>query len=386
MEETERKRQVFIIGSKGLPARYGGFETFVDRLTAGKMSADICYHVACMGGREREFSCHGARCFRVRVPGIGPAKAVYYDVAAFWRCLRYIHKKHIQKPVVYVLACRIGPFIRPLYARLKRYGGYLFVNPDGHEWMRGKWNRLIQRYWRYSEEGMVRQSDLLICDSRQMEGYIKETYKKYSPKTMYLSYGADVEETSRESRRRLNQWYESHLVREQEYFLIVGRFVPENNYEIMLREFIRSKVKKDLVVVSELNCPRFYRRLKKSTGFPLDSRIKWVGGVYDSELLKGIRMGAFAYLHGHEVGGTNPSLLESLWFTKRNLVLDVEFNREVAGEAAVYWTKKEGVLARCLEEAEALDEGELGRKARERIFESYRWEPIISEYERIFSL
>ena len=104
-------KHVFIIGSKGIPAAYGGFETFVENLTGQAVSEDIQYHVACMSDHNEEFTYHNAKCFRVKVPDIGPARAVYYDLAAFRYCIQKIKKEKIEDAVVYVLACRIGPFV-----------------------------------------------------------------------------------------------------------------------------------------------------------------------------------------------------------------------------------------------------------------------------------
>ena len=104
-------KHVFVIGSKGIPAQYGGFETFVEKLTEGQQCAEIKYHVACLADNNNEFEHNGAHCFNVKVPNIGPAKAVYYDMKAFEYCNRYIKRKQIDDAVVYVLACRIGPFI-----------------------------------------------------------------------------------------------------------------------------------------------------------------------------------------------------------------------------------------------------------------------------------
>ena len=158
-------KHVFVIGSKGIPAQYGGFETFVEKLTEGQQCAEIKYHVACLADNNNEFEHNGAHCFNVKVPNIGPAKAVYYDMKAFEYCNRYIKRKQIDDAVVYVLACRIGPFINYYKKQLIKLGGTLYINPDGHEWKRAKWNWLIRKYWKLSEKLMVKHADLLICDS-----------------------------------------------------------------------------------------------------------------------------------------------------------------------------------------------------------------------------
>ena len=110
---------VFIIGSKGIPAKYGGFETFVENLTAKKKNKDIKYHVACMSDNYEEFIHNDARCFNINVPDIGPARAVYYDIRALETSIKYIEMNNINNAIIYILACRIGPFMGYYKKRLK---------------------------------------------------------------------------------------------------------------------------------------------------------------------------------------------------------------------------------------------------------------------------
>lgn len=381
-------QDIFIIGSKGIPAKYGGFETFVEQLTRHRESEDIRYHVACMAKEAGEFEYQKSRCFQIKVPKIGPARAVWYDLAAFSRCLNYIRRHPEERPVVYVLACRIGPFAGYLKRRLHKMGGRLFVNPDGHEWLRAKWNKAIRAYWKFSEKLMVKHADLIICDSKNMEKYIKETYARFAPKTTFIAYGADVEKSKlKDNDPGLLDWYAKWGLEPFSYYLIVGRFVPENNYETMIREFMRSKTEKKLAIISNVEENPFYQRLKESTGFEKDARIVFCQTVYEEELLKKIRENAAAYLHGHEVGGTNPSLLEALGSTQVNLLFDVGFNREVGEEAAIYWTKEPGNLAALIESVSGMDPEEkkkLGEKAKQRIITDYSQKKIAQAYEKTF--
>ena len=376
-------RDVFIIGSKGIPARYGGFETFVENLTANKVSKEIRYHVSCLASDDDEFKYNNARCFNVRVPNIGPAKAVYYDVMALRQCIKYIKKNNIKNAIVYVLACRIGPFIGWYKKKLKKLGASLFVNPDGHEWKRAKWNADIKAYWKFSERLMVKHADLLVCDSINIENYIKKNYSIFNPKTTYIAYGADISKSKLGDKDlTLINWYKEHDIKSKEYYLVVGRFVPENNYELMIREFMKSKTKKDFVIITNVEKSKFYEELKEKTNFQNDSRIKFVGTVYNNELLKKIRENAYAYMHGHEVGGTNPSLLEALAATDLNLLLDVGFNREVAENSALYFSKAEGNLAKIIDnELEKETIIILGQKAKARISSGYKWTTIVDSYE-----
>ena len=140
---------------------------------------------------------------------------------------------------------------------------------------------------------------------------------------------------------------------------MVGRFGPENNYETMIREFMLSHSQKDFAIITNVN-DKFLDELEKKLRFKKDKRIKFVGTVYDQELLMKIRENAYGNFHGHEVGGTNPSLLEALGSTDMNLLLDVGFNREVAEDAAVYWSKTPGNLAMLIDRVDRIqDEKEL---------------------------
>ncbi|MDE7434637.1 MAG: DUF1972 domain-containing protein [Lachnospiraceae bacterium] len=379
-------KHIFIIGCKGIPAQYGGFESFVENLTGRAVSGEIRYHVACMGDRQERFSYHHADCFRVAVPKIGPAKAVWYDIAAFRQCIRIMKEEGIREPVVYVLACRIGPFVGHLKRKLRRFGGKLYVNPDGHEFKRAKWNALIRRYWKFSEGGMVKHADLLICDSKNMERYIQTEYSKKKPATAYIAYGTDDHLPAADG-KRLQEWYAEHGLRREGYYLVVGRFVPENNYETIIREFMRTDTDKRLVFITNVEHNRFYDHLREATHFAEDARIIFAGTVYDGELLAQIRANAYGYLHGHEVGGTNPSLLEALATTELNLLLDVGFNREVAEDSAIYWNKEPGSLAGLIREGDRMHKEQrmqLGERAKERMRRFYGWSSIVEQYERLF--
>lgn len=382
------KQQVFIIGSKGIPAQYGGFETFVEKLTEYQISKEIRYHVSRAAKDNKRYEYHGAKCFDINVPDIGAAKAVYYDLAALQHCIDYCKARPaIKRPIFYILACRIGPFLSHFKKEIKKLGGVLYVNPDGHEWMRAKWNAVIRRYWKFSERLMVKHSDLLICDSINIERYVKEEYGKYHPRTVFIAYGADSKSSMlQDDDEEYIEWLKKNGLERGKYYLIVGRFVPENSFKTMIREFMQTQSKKSLAIITTTN-EHLMEELEAELHFRKDKRIRFAGTVYDQELLKKIRENAYGYLHGHTVGGTNPSLLEALGSTKLNLLIDVGFNREVGQDAALYWKKEDGSLAALIDKAESLDIQkitEFGEKAKKRIKEAYSWEAIVEAYEKLF--
>ena len=406
---TQPVQHVFLIGAKSF-GTYGGYETFINKLTEYHQDhKEIQYYVACKANgqgcmdesklegvtilSEEEFLYHNAHGFKIKVPeGLGSAQAVYYDMAALRKSCEMIERDQIPHPIIYIMACRIGPFMRTFYERIHKLGGRIFLNPDGHEWKRTKWSPLVRKYWKESERLMVKYSDLIVCDSMNIEKYIHDSYdgkglQGASPQTTFIAYGAET----RKSRMTDNEafflsWLEEHGASVGQYYLIVGRFVPENNYKTMLREFMSSHTSKDLLVITNQN-EKLEACLERELRFHSDARIKFVGTVYDQELLMKIRENAYGYLHGHEVGGTNPSLLEALGSTDLNLLLDVGFNREVARDAALYWNKTPGNLSSLIDKADAMEKDameRLGVMAKKRIEEAYSWQFICDRYAQVF--
>ena len=383
-------RHVYIVGCKGIPARYGGFETFVETLTENRASDRIRYHVACAVDEmpeEPEYEHNGAHCFCVKWRPLGAARAVFYDLEALGWAISHAERNGFEHPVFYVLACRIGPFVGRFARKIREIGGSLLVNPDGHEWMRAKWSAPVRRYWKLSEAGMVKRADLLVCDSRTIERYIHDEYARFSPETAYIAYGADTAPSKLDDDDpAFAGWFEENGLEPNGYYLAVGRFVPENNYETMIREFMASDTDRAFALVTGVD-EGFLDELEKRTGFRSDPRIRFVGTVYDQELLKKIRENAFAYLHGHEVGGTNPSLLEALASTRLSLLLDVGFNREVAEGAALYWTKEQGSLARLIRRADSLTRRDINmydEMSKSEILNRFLWRMIAQQYEKMF--
>ena len=223
IQHAQHVQHVFIIGSKSI-GQYGGYETFVDRLIGEHEDASreglIKYHVACKAngdgfmdetklssspdspitilkrgqdGSVSEFEYKNAHVFKIKCPNIGPGVAIYYDRAAVLYSIEYCKREGISSPIFYILTCRIGLFIDSLVKQIRSVGGRFFLNPDGHEWKRAKWSAPVRRYWKWSEERMVKDADLVICDSVNIEKYIRCEYGVEN--TTYIAYGADVEKS-----------------------------------------------------------------------------------------------------------------------------------------------------------------------------------------------
>ena len=379
-------KHVFIIGSRGLPAKYGGFETFVEKLVENRISPQIQYHVACLSDDEayHHFDYKGVDCFTIKAPKLGPARVIAYDMMAINYALTLVKQKQIERPIFYILGNTIGAFIAPFARKIHHADGIFYINPDGLEWKRAKWSKPVQKYLKYSEKVMTKHADLVISDNQGIESYIQKAYPW--AKTTFIAYGTDLHLSSLTAQdEKVRHFFDTWASKDKDYYLIVGRFVPENNYEIIIHEFMKSQTQRDLLIVCNHQGNAYFEELQQKTNFDRDERIKFVGTVYDQDLLKYIRNQAFAYIHGHEVGGTNPGLLEALAQTDLNLILGVDFNRQVAKETALYWDKKENSLVDCIHQVDKQsDFSDLGQAAKENMKEHYTWEKIVGEYEELF--
>ena len=311
------KKHVFLVGAKSLGA-YGGYETFINKLTEyHKNNPKIKYYVAVKANgsgamnpneideakiiNDEEFVYHNADCFRISIPEkIGAAQAIYYDCKALKKCIDIIEEKNLEEPIIYIMACRIGPFFKKYVRKIHKLGGKIYLNPDGHEWKRAKWSLPIRKYWKESERLMVKYSDLIICDSINIEKYIHESYDGKSlggtnPVTTYIAYGAETRRSKlSDDDLKFTNWLQQKKLNIREYYLVVGRFVPENNYEIMIREFMKSKSNKNFAIITNVN-QKFLSELENNLHYSKDKRIRFVGTVYDQELLMKIRENAYAY-------------------------------------------------------------------------------------------
>lgn len=394
---------VILVGAKSI-GQYGGYESFINKLLEyHKDKKNLHYFVYCKANgsgymnisklpgakavNETEFTYYNARGFLLHVPQIGAAQAIYYDVKALSEACKLIKREQLKNPIVYIMACRIGPFMNHFVKKIHALGGKVYLNPDGHEWMRAKWSAPVRKYWKESERMMVKYADLSICDSKNIEKYIQKEYAGYKPKTTFIAYGSETTpSTMKNDDPKYISWLNEHGLREGEFYISVGRFVPENNFETMIREFMKSHSTKDFAIITTKD-EKSLNALDEKLHFSKDKRIKFVGTVYDQELLKKIRERAYGYFHGHSVGGTNPSLLEALGSTKLNLLYDVGFNREVAEDGALYWMLEDGNLAKLIDQSDSMSEEELekmGQKAKQRIKDEYSWQYICDKYTKVW--
>ena len=217
-------KNVFIIGSRGIPARYGGFETFAQKLVEHKKNPDIKYFVASQRKNntpiilEDTFEYFGATVFQIDVGNFGGATPIVYDIKSIRWVISYVKKNSIDNAVIYILGNTIGPILKMFTWQLKSLNIKVFVNPDGLEWKRAKWPKPVRCYLKLAEASMVRTADLIISDNPGIEDYLRQTYSKIKFSSKYIAYGVD----SYNSNEKLlipkgNEWLNQNDLQEKQY-------------------------------------------------------------------------------------------------------------------------------------------------------------------------
>lgn len=375
---------IFIIGSRGYKAKYGGWETFVTKLVSNYDDKNTIFHISGLSDVTDKLDnkiTENIITDYFNVNKKGGVQMLLCTIKAFNYYVKYIKEENITNTYIYILGLKLGPLLIFNKNKLKKLGITTIVNPDGLEHERSKWSYPVKKYFLLSERWMLKNSDIIICDAKGIKEYIDNKYPNQKNKTIYIAYGTDKVDLSQENEEKVLLKY--NLTKEN-YILMVGRFVPENNYELVIKEYINSDIKKDLIIISNISSSNYYNEILEKTNCLKDKRIKFIDGVYDEKKLSIIRKNALAYIHGHSVGGTNPSLLEALSLTKLNILYDVNFNKDVGLDSCLYF-KEEGTLTSILNSIEKYDRNKLGNKAKTIIERNYTWKIIVNKYKKIFN-
>lgn len=359
--------RIAMIGTRGVPAAYGGFETAVEEIgsrLAGRGHDVTVYCRSAAASSRREY----ADMHLVHLPALKFKAAETLSHTALSVAHATTHRP--RPDVAFVFNAANAPFVIVLRARRIPAA----VHVDGLEWQRGKWGGAGRAYYRWAERSAVRNADALIADARGISDYFASTY---GAPTRLISYGAPVQlnpASDRLSELGLS-WKAFHLV--------VARFEPENHVDVIVAGYVRSRARLPLVVVgSAPYAAEYTRRVQSYVGG--DPRVRLLGGLYDQDLLDQLYAGALCYVHGHSVGGTNPSLLRAMGGGSAVLAWDVSFNREVAGGLGRYFDD-ESSLATLIEAAEMTptDAQRDGAALREIVRTNYRWDDVAAAYEAL---
>lgn len=356
--------RIAMIGTRGVPARYGGFETAVEEIGARLVEAGHEVRVYCRGA-ERKVPEHRGMTL-VHLPAVRHKVMETLSHTA----LSVAHLLARRTDVALVFNAANAPLL-PL-VRLARIP--VATHVDGLEWKRAKWDGAGRRYYLVCERLAVRWSDDLIADAKAIQDYYRERYRVPS---VMIPYGAPIQDSYDEA--LLTQ----HGYQPGGYHLVVARFEPENHVHLILEGYTRSKATLPLVVVGSAPYAEEYSRRIAALA-AADDRIKLVGGVWDQDLLDALYAGCATYLHGHSVGGTNPSLLRAMGAGAPVVAFDVVFTREVLGSAGAFFADADQVAA-AVEAAEEQPGVERARGAagRERARSEYTWDDVAARYEKL---
>ena len=355
-------KEIAIVGIQGVPAKYGGFESLVENIIGENCSPDICYTVFCSGKdyAERRKEYKGARL--KYIPGLhaNGMQSTLYDLCGL---LLSLHGYDC----ILVLGVS-GCIFLPLFRLLCRTR--LVVNIDGLEHRRAKWGRFAQWFLRTSEAMAVRYADMVVADNKGIQDYVKETYHKESA---LIAYGGDQVLRAVPEEKQM-EVLNSYGVEAGQYAVTVCRIEPENNSHLILEAFARTGY--PLVFIGNWERSEYGRQLKAKYGnCPY---IRLAEANYDLDVLYSLRNQCRCYIHGHSAGGTNPSLVEAMFFGKPVLAYDVVYNRETTENRAHYFKTSEDLVE--LLESE-LGNGDILRKIAQR---RYTWAYIARQYEELF--
>jgi len=356
-----------MIGTRGVPAAYGGFETAIEEVGSRLAERGHEVIVYCRNAADPVPEYKGMQL--VHLPALR-SKAIE---TLSHTALSAVHSL-LHRPVdaAFVFNAANAPFL-PL---LRRRRVPVVVHVDGLEWKRGKWGPNGRRYYRAAEQLSVRWADALIADARGIAQYYQD---EFAVPTELIAYGAPIN-TVPATNRLAELGVSAHG-----FHVLVARFEPENHVAEIVEGYSASAARLPLLVVGSAPYSAGYTERVKAAA-ERDPRITLLGGVYDQELLDQLYGGALTYLHGHSVGGTNPSLLRAMGAGTAVIAYDVGFNREVAGDDAGYFSDP-GSVARELERAErdSAETVRAGAALRDRAALLYDWDAVADGYEQLAS-
>lgn len=309
--------KIGIIGSRGIPNEYGGFEQFAEYLSVGlvKKGCEVWVYTSSSNSfNEKEYKgvklihCHDPEKF------LGPFGQFVYDL----NCIIDSRKRKFD------IILQLGYTSSAIWNWLFNKKAILITNTDGLEWKRSKYHPLVQKFLKYSERLVVKKSDYLISDSKAMQAYTK---KEYGRDSLFIPYGAHL--FINPNNKVLNKY----KLEPYRYNLVISRLQSDNNIEMIIQGHLKSEIRHPLLIIGNIN-NRFAKKLKNNYS---SSLVRFAGGIYDQNLLNNLRFYSAAYFHGHSAGGTNPSLLEAMAAGAFICAHENRFNREVLGDEAYYF-------------------------------------------------
>lgn len=355
---------IAIIGTRGIPNHYGGFEQFAEYLSVGLVKNGhkvTVYNSHTHPYKESSFK--GVQIIHCNDPEnkIGTAGQFIYDL----NCILDTRKKNFD------IILQLGYTSSSIWYKFLPKKSIITTNMDGLEWKRTKYAKPVQNFLQYAEKLAVKHSDFLISDSLGIKEYLMNKYKVDST---YIAYGASL--FTRPDEKAIHQLNLSAY----NYDILIARLEPENSIEIILSGVEKAKVNRPFLVVG--NHETKYGNYLKNK-FNSVSNIKFLGGIYDQKLLNDLRYFSNIYFHGHTVGGTNPSLLEAMASSSFICANDNIFNKGILEKDAVYFKNVDDV-AQSLLSFNKQDFNNYLQNNLNKIKTYYTWENIVNQYEKHF--
>jgi len=354
--ESLKKKRIAIVGANGVPASYGGWDQIVEHFTLLELENYEFVVYCTKHTNPNDRSIHNNALVRSLPLDANGWQSIPYDIYSLylaWRECDFV-----------IMLGTSGAIAIPLFSAL---GQKHILNIDGAEWKRGKWNGLIKAFLWLSEYVGVKFADKVVTDSEALSEYVR---KKYSLSPITIAYGGDHVKKV-DGRRALSE----AGLEAGKYAFKVCRIVPENNIDLILEAFSKSSAQ--FVLVGNFDSSEYGRAIKQK--YQLVKNILLLNPIYDQNALDSIRSNAGLYIHGHSVGGTNPSLVEAMCLGLNVAAFDVDYNRATTNDLAHYY----GDVNTLLEIIDEFEQGGLqdrGNKLLEYASQNYTWHEVMQRY------
>ena len=359
--------RVAFLGSRGIPASYGGNETFFEELALGLVeygASEVIVYCRSAYYDSRPANYQGVYLVYIPVPRIKAMESLLHSF------LSSIHVLGQKVDVVYF----VDPANAPFCLLLRIFGRKVVLHTNGLGWKRSKWGPLARRYYKFTEWLCARTAHALVTDNPVMTEYYRE---EYGTDSFYIPFGAG-------NRYGIDETVHEHLgLVPDRYLLVVARLEPENNTALIVKEYVRSRLEMPLVIVGDSPYDSgFLAHLQNLANV----NVLFVGRINDQEKLNALYKGAYLYIHGHEVGGTNPSLLRAMQAGAAPVVIDVPFNTSVIGGAGIVFNRDPGNLSNLLRRLMSNPEEvkEVGAKAQAHVEKNFTWGKVVKDHELLF--
>jgi glycosyltransferase involved in cell wall biosynthesis len=355
--------KIAIIGTRGIPNQYGGFEQLAEHLSVGladKGHTVSVYNSHAHPFKEKEFN--GVEIIRCYDPEkkMGTAGQFIYD----WNCIQDARKRD------YDVLLFLGYTSSSVWGKFYPKRSVIISNMDGLEWKRSKYSKAVRLFLRYAEKLAVKYSDFFIIDSLAIQAYLEKKYIIFESR--YIAYGATIPKTT------IDAVLTKYGVLKQNYFMLIARMEPENNIEIILEGFYNSNLNKKFLVIGNTNNPFGERMYNK---FSADERIIFLEGIYDTQITNTLKASCLLYFHGHSVGGTNPSLLEAMASSALIAAHENDFNKEVLLDDGYYFKTAADVQQLIEQTQRSSIEEKMIHNNLNKVKDKYNWQNTIDQYE-----